>query len=1176
VPVPFDPSDWAPHPVRRPCIGVLSPLVSGSYFGAILAGINRRAAAHGRRVLAIQTLDAVSGYEGAPTYEQRLAWDHVDRFITIINAVTEEYAQGLLDAGKSLVMISPEDVDVDCPKVVPDNVTGVRASVRHLVAHGHRRIAFAGSLSQRDMRERYEAYQEALREAGIEPEPELLYPARETTELGGRMAAEMMLAAGMPASAVVTATDYNAHGLMATLRQAGVRLPEDLAVIGFDDVEASSHQDPALSTVTQRFDRMGEMAVDLVCGPEIGRSRHCAPTSLVLRESCGCGPAVAAAPALVDGGERDGFPAIVPGPIEAGERFRSALTTALGSGTPDDGSDALSGLVAEHAGELLRRYQQPVDDDLGPAIRRTLVALYRLDPRQRTVVALAAATQGLRNELAAAGVPSDHLDRCQLEATVCLSTVGAEEQARLTTRLGLSLRTEYAVTFDLLRSHERDARSLTWLARTQARSGCFGVWTPGLAELLVTNVYQRRGDAPDGARLSEVLPSLGPETAFQREEHYAEAAFPPGEVLDSVQADDDTVTYLLPVRTPSTNWGVLAVVGPVEQAATTGHDLFYQWAGMLGITLDREALVESLREQREGLADAYRRERELVETLRHSEERYALAARAASDGLWDWDLGRNTVYYSPRWKALLGYSDETVGTSPDEWISRVHEDDRPGLVEAIDRGLRGEAESFELEHRILGSDGRHRWTLCRALAVPGGGKPATRLVGSLSDITPRRELEDRLLQRALYDSLTGLPNRSLFLDRLERALSRSEVNGQSCALFFMDLDNFKTVNDSLGHAAGDELLTTVGKRLREVLRPEDTVARLGGDEFVVLAENVSATVAAEIAERLRHAINQPIVLAERTLAVSCSVGIALSADHGPDMLLQEADTALYQAKEEGRNRAATYNKSMRMKAQRRLDVESILREALEEGHLVVAYQPIVELPSGAVVGNEALVRIRMDDGSLLSPDQFIPVAESTGLILPLGAAVLNQACAQQARWAQASNPPGHVAVNLSPCQLSDPSLVGQVAEALALSGLPASQLYLELTETALLDASPEVLQAVNDLKAMGVTLAIDDFGTGWASLAYLRRFPIDLLKIDRSFVSGILDNDQDVEVVKAVISLGHALALKVVAEGVETDEQGRRLSEMGCDLAQGYFYGRPQLVEAPGHEPQHSHQVPGY
>ncbi len=553
---------------------------------------------------------------------------------------------------------------------------------------------------------------------------------------------------------------------------------------------------------------------------------------------------------------------------------------------------------------------------------------------------------------------------------------------------------------------------------------------------------------------------------------------------------------------------------------------------------------------------AAREQRSKVEA---AHARFSALIEHSSDVTTITDAERVVVYASPAYESLTGRRvEEALGRDVSEL---VHPDD----LERVQMVLRSLASApgavTRYSCRLHHADGGWRHVEVVATnrlhdAAVGG------IVANARDVTERVEAANRLAHQAMHDSLTNLPNRALLLHRLSEALARAAASGQPCALLFVDLDRFKGINDSLGHAAGDRLLVAVAERFQRVIRPGDSVARLGGDEFVVLAESVtSPRVAVQIAERIRDSLRQPIQLGDRNLTVGCSVGIALSERHSADALLQEADTALFQAKERGRDRWELYDHATRTRARRRLTTESLIRTGLDSGGLLVLHQPIVDLSTGEVGSTEALARLQEPNGRILGAGEFISVAEDSELIVVLGAAILDLACAQQARWSAAGAGPAGVSVNLSARQLLSPSLVAHVAETLDNHGLRASQLCLEITESALIETGPIMGRSIDQLKAMGVSLAIDDFGTGWSSLTYLRRFPVDVVKIDHGFVSGLGVDEEDTEVVRAIIGLGHALGLTTVAEGVENALQESVLRRLGCDFAQGHRYGPPQRPE---------------
>jgi diguanylate cyclase (GGDEF)-like protein/PAS domain S-box-containing protein len=443
------------------------------------------------------------------------------------------------------------------------------------------------------------------------------------------------------------------------------------------------------------------------------------------------------------------------------------------------------------------------------------------------------------------------------------------------------------------------------------------------------------------------------------------------------------------------------------------------------------------------------------------------------------------------------------------------------------------------------------------------------MIGVSTDISERKALEAELERRASHDPLTGLPNRHTLVDRLGQALLRTKrgKEGRKVGVLFMDLDGFKTINDSLGHEAGDRLLVTVAERLRKRLRPEDVLARFGGDEFAVLLEEVAdASETIRVAQRIAEALWEPFTVNDHQVNLSTSVGIALGSAHtkdDPEGMLRNADAAMYKAKEQGLGCYAVFDPAMQTRAQERLELEAELRRALEQGEFVLYYQPEVSLYNGSMVGLEALLRWQHPERGLLKPSAFVPLAEETDVIAPIGRWVLEEACRQAKRWEE-EHPlasPMTMEVNLSSKQLRRRELARTVEEALTRAGVEAHTLALDITETVLIGASEHNAQALEALKKMGIRLSLDDFGTGYSSLSYLKRLPVDRVKVDRSFVKGLGGNATDTAVVRMIIELCHTLGVEVLAEGVETSEQAALLKDMGCDVGQGYYFARPLRSE---------------
>jgi diguanylate cyclase (GGDEF)-like protein/PAS domain S-box-containing protein len=551
------------------------------------------------------------------------------------------------------------------------------------------------------------------------------------------------------------------------------------------------------------------------------------------------------------------------------------------------------------------------------------------------------------------------------------------------------------------------------------------------------------------------------------------------------------------------------------------------------------------------------------DALRESEERYALAARGANDGLWDWDLLKNKAYFSPRWKSMLGWGENDIGDNPDEWFKRVHPDDIDRVRADINAHLEGLIPHYEDEYRMLHKDGSYLWMLGRGLAVRNGeGKPY-RFAGSQTDITRGK----------VADVLTGLPNRVLFMDRLSRSFERAKrLKDKTFALIFLDLDSFKLINDSLGHLMGDQLLVAIADRLESIIRSCDTVARLGhnhtiarlgGDEFTILLEDVSGPLdSTRVAERIQKGLSAPFLIGGMELFPTVSMGISMfnySYQH-PEELLRDADTAMYRAKTLGKARYEVFDETMRASTIARLQLETELRRGLERDEFENYYQALVCLETGQIRGFEALIRWNHPIQGLVMPNDFIPIAEETGLVVPLGQTVLRAACRQIKRWQGrfSNRRPLTIGVNLSARNFLEPDLLEQCAGILHETQLPHGSLSLEVTESAMMHDPESAINLMSQLKSLGIQIALDDFGTGYSSLSYLHRFPLDSVKIDRSFVSRMMDDD---EIVRAIITLGRNLGLKVIAEGVETQEQLRRLRELGCVWGQGYLFSAPLDAE---------------
>ncbi len=557
--------------------------------------------------------------------------------------------------------------------------------------------------------------------------------------------------------------------------------------------------------------------------------------------------------------------------------------------------------------------------------------------------------------------------------------------------------------------------------------------------------------------------------------------------------------------------------------------------------------------------------KEMEQALHESQERYELAVRAANEGLWDWDLDKNRIYYSARWKSILGYGEVEIGDSIAEWYGRVHVQDLPRLQADLEAHLRGNTSHFENEHRIIDGEGHYRWVLTHGMAVCHADGRNYRMVGSMTDITGRKEAEERIIYDALHEPLTGLPNRALFMDRLSQVLKRRGDSEHRAAVFVIDLDRFRVVNDSLGHLHSDRLLVEVGQRFESLVRPTDTVARLGGDEFAVLLDRISSLAEAiATADRIQHALLAPFHIDSREIILTASIGIAMTPADARDRfrptaadILRGADTAMNRAKSEGRNRYAVYDDSMHAHAMAVLELEGDLRRAIERNEFEVYYQPIFSLADGKTVGAEALVRWRHPEHGLISPDKFITLAEETGLIEPIGDWIFRAACAQTQAWRAQRDPNFQVAVNFSALQFQNPRLVECMEQVLSETGLPPSGLKIEITETTLMRDLAQSRQILHRLDELGIEISIDDFGNSYSALGQLKQLPVKVLKIDQSFLRNVPEDLNNKALTTAIIAMARSLSLRVIAEGVETHDQLHFLHAQGCDEIQGFLFSRP-------------------
>ncbi|MDJ0740049.1 MAG: EAL domain-containing protein [Gammaproteobacteria bacterium] len=544
-------------------------------------------------------------------------------------------------------------------------------------------------------------------------------------------------------------------------------------------------------------------------------------------------------------------------------------------------------------------------------------------------------------------------------------------------------------------------------------------------------------------------------------------------------------------------------------------------------------------------------------------ERYALAVAGANDCIWDWDAATDEAYFSPRWNELVGLAADVRVHRLQDWFDRVHPEDVGELRRLLRAHPDSERKHFEQELRLRHESGDYIWVYARGVIINGADGRAARMAGSISSIAKRKETENQLIHRALHDPLTGLPNRVLFIDRLQQALRRFKRNNElRFAVLYFDLDRFKFVNDSLGHSAGDSLLVSIARRLHSVIRPGDTVARMGGDEFAVLVSDMEdESDTAQVAERIHHLFQQEFSIAGRGMYTSASIGVAVATRQyqSPDELLRDADLAMYRAKRSETENTVIFDTTMHQAAISRLNMETDLRRAVARGEFVVYYQPIVSIEDQRIVAFEALLRWAHPKKGLLAPESFLSVVEDTGMLATLSWWVLEEACRQAREWRRVfmNGTSLGISVNVSASMFRAEHAAQRLKNIVLDSGIAPGDLSLELTERDCLDHEAATEATLAEIRRFGVRIHMDDFGTGYSSLSYLQRCALDTLKIDRSFVQNLGQEEQSVAIIKTIVGLGQMLDINVVAEGVESKDQLDTLAALKCPEAQGFWFSRP-------------------
>ncbi|MFC5470298.1 EAL domain-containing protein [Cohnella suwonensis] len=995
-------------------IGVIAPYLDGEYYGRLLPHIHEAVKERNSELFAIQVADDELG---VVALEEPVSFDLVDAWILILPSASAAFLEMLANGEKPFVCIGFPSPYPRGGSVLVSNRESMKEAVLHLIDHGHRGIAFIGHTQQYDLHERYNGYLDALAERGIEADERLAVRAADNLLESGKRAAERLLATGVPFSAVAAGTDLNALGAIDYLNSRGYSVPDDFAVIGYDDIHQAGLNYPPLTTVGQPFREMGRKAVskafDLIAGRKPEAAETFVPAGLVVRKSCGC------------------------------EESRSLASK--------EGLDF-------HMNNLSK---------MRIALHNVTVNNYKM-------------TQGL--------------------------IVATKDEKIHISKLFWSV--------------------FHW--------GCLALWEEdgkGGRRLVVRQTFSKRGDR---------VPPAGLEVPLER--------FPPVEYLPpGAGPGGEEFVVLHPVRSELQNWGYIALVGPLDPMDDfVANDLSRHSFTILAVALERELLFKQVSSMAEKLE---------------------IVSRTTNDGIWDWDLTTDKIEWTIRAHHMMSGATERLLDTPQAFVDLVHPDDQLRLRLEFMRPFQKD-RPIQVELRFRTTDGQHLWLfLAGDILYDESGMPI-RIIGSITDVTEKKTNEERITQLAYQDALTGLPNRLRFKDQLRQAMAERDLDGGRLAVLMIDLDRFKIVNDTLGHQSGDCLLQRAAHMLRDCVGEDDIIARLGGDEFIVLLKRIEGVGdVSSVTKKMLDALAQPFILEGQSFHLSASIGASLyptecaEAEANPDTLIRDADLAMYHTKENGGNRFEIYEPALSSKRVERFNMENGLRYAQERGELTLHFQPQISLSTGKVYGAETLLRWNAPGGETIQPGEFIPLAEETGLIVPIGQWVLEQACAECKRWIRAGMPQLVISVNISALQFEQDDFPDLVRRVLERTGIEPYNLCLEITEHTAVQNMEHSVKMLHQLIDIGVKIAIDDFGIGQSSLLWLKKLPAHIVKIDPAFILNMIEDSDDDAIAKAVIVMSHNLGLSVTAEGVETEQQLQRLQQLQCDRIQGFYTGRPMTSD---------------
>lgn len=989
----------------KPTIGLLTPFLGGNYLGDVINSIQMAASNKGARLIAIRT--------AGKDFDCPIAQEHVDGWIVLNNAVSDQYLMAIDHEWKRPVVTIAKDISDLSMKgqmVSCDNEGGIKEAVHHLYEHGHRSIGFIGRIHLDDMKRRLSGYKQAMKQLGLPFKPEFVIDPNDTSVLGGRLAAEQIVAAGFPFKAAVACTDMLAYGLIERLNELGYNVPEDFAIIGFDNTDTARASYPGLSSLEQHLDKAGEAAVDLLLkriNDEIEADNpHLIQCSLSVRGSCGCSP------------------------------------------------------TSETALEEV-------------AVSREIV----------------------------------------------------EDYIRGTNRI-TEMNVRYEFNKFILNYKFEMIKDLSWVLAPHFDWGMLGIWSEATSDNLGNdlNIKEYYHFQSNEQRLNETDISIG--------------SFPPYELLNQYNDESESsIIYVIPYRTEVHNWSVLAMGASWDKwlQHIRNHISIVHYLDIISNTLDRQALLEEVREQG----------RQYKQIAEHLE----IVSRTSNDGIWDWDKVTGAITWNQRLHELL----EREQALPFPEI--IHPDDLAIYNDVLQEHIRNDSP-FMLDVRLRKGNGSDMWVVLSGEAINDANNTPIRMIGSVRDITERKEAEQQMRHMAYHDTLTGAMNRRGFVEELLRKAAEAT---RKFAVIMIDLDHFKKINDSYGHQLGDRLLHLVSSEFKRHSKAEDVIARFGGDEFVIMYVYEDISEVEAFTQLMGDRLTTLLFDDNINFTISMSAGISLFPRDGSDAdtLIKKADIAMYKVKQSGKNSYELFSPDMIEQTMWKINTENELKHAIDKNQFVLHYQPQFNLQTGQFFGVEALLRWNSPTQGIVSPMTFIPLAEETGLIGPIGAWAIEEACRQSVKWVNQGYRPFKISVNISGIQLKQARLIDDVIDILRRTGMDPNYLCFEITESMIIDNLDNTIDMLKQLERLGIRTAMDDFGTGYSSLSVLKRLPLNMLKIDKSFIREITLEDQDIDIVKAIISIANSLGLYVVAEGVELKEQHELLRELGCHYMQGFYMSKP-------------------